>query len=30
MAINEVLLQSIADVLRVFPARPRDKLARFH
>ncbi len=30
MAINELLLQSVADVVRVFPAWPLDKPARFH
>ena len=30
MAVNELLLQSVADVVRVFPAWPRDKPARFH
>jgi hypothetical protein len=29
MAINELLLQSVADVVRVFPAWPLDKPARF-
>ncbi len=30
MAINELLLQSVADVVRVFPAWSLDKPARFH
>jgi hypothetical protein len=30
MAINELLLQSVADVVRVFPAWPPDKPVRFH
>ncbi len=30
MAIDELLLQSVADVVRVFPAWPLDKAARFH
>jgi len=30
MAINEMLLQSVADVVRGFPAWPLDKPARFH
>jgi hypothetical protein len=30
MAIDELLLQSVADVVRLFPAWPRDKPARFH
>jgi hypothetical protein len=30
MAINEMLLQSVADVVRVFPAWPLDKPVRFH
>ena len=29
LAINELLLQSVADVVRVFPAWPLDKPARF-
>jgi len=29
MAINELLLQSVADVVRIFPAWPLDKPARF-
>ena len=29
MAVSELLLQSVADVLRVFPAWPKDKDARF-
>lgn len=30
LAINELLLQSVGDVVRVFPAWPLDKPARFH
>jgi hypothetical protein len=30
MAISELLLQSVGDVIRIFPAWPRNKAARFH
>ena len=29
MAVSELLLQSVGDILRVFPAWPREKAARF-
>ncbi|MBN1589411.1 MAG: hypothetical protein JW888_07845 [Pirellulales bacterium] len=29
MCVSELLLQSVGDVIRVFPARPKDKSARF-